>query len=60
MNEETSDYCDLICPYCGHRHIDMWESGLEIETETDWECGGCERTFTAIKSVLVSYEGRCK
>ena len=60
MVEETADYCDLICPYCNYHHRDMWEAGLEIETETEWECCKCDRTFIAIKEVTVMYIGKAK
>lgn len=38
----------------------MWESGLEVETETDWECCWCNKVFTAIKEVMITYVGKAK
>lgn len=60
MTDETYDPYYLVCPYCKHSHGDMWESGLQDDTEEDWECSGCGEVFIATKSVSITYEGRAK
>jgi hypothetical protein len=58
--DETYDSTYLICPYCGYQNGDMFESGLEDGTESDYECGGCDKVFTALFEIHHSYTGKPK
>ena len=46
MNEDT-----IVCPYCGHRHKDLFDWGPSIwqdDTQSEQECEACEKTFKLI------------
>lgn len=46
---------EITCPYCGNAFRDSWDVNLELDSDEEVECHLCERTFTVIKTVTVSY-----
>ena len=49
--ETTKHDCDntdnIKCPHCGYENQDSWEclSGWDQQTEQQFECGSCEKSF---------------
>lgn len=41
----------IICPFCGHEHIDSWEQTKSGE----FECEGCEKLFFVSVQVETTY-----
>lgn len=56
MPEKTRNYDVLECPWCGHKHKDMWEFGSQEDGEID--CYECSKRFWWSKGTIVSYTGR--
>lgn len=51
--EIDHEYTDeIVCPYCGHEQSDSWE--LKHNEGEDF-CGSCEKKFTYIRDISVSY-----
>lgn len=54
---------EITCPYCNYEFTDSWEvlSGYDGDSVEE-DCPECEKKFTAIKNVDVSYttRGLCK
>ena len=41
----------IVCPFCGHEHIDSWEQ----EESGNFECEECENVFYVSVQIEVSY-----
>ena len=41
---------EVICPWCGHKHIDSWEMGTG-----EYVCSKCEKPFYVEKEIEVYY-----
>jgi hypothetical protein len=47
---------DIVCPHCGHVHVDSWEWGGGEEGDwEDYECECCENKFNWSRHVKISY-----
>ena len=63
MSKEIEhDYTDeIVCPWCGYRYSDSWETDPGLQ-----ECKNCEKGFYAERNVEVTYStqkanyGTCK
>lgn len=42
---------NIICPWCGHKNSDSWES----DDNGEEECGECEQSYTYERIVTVEY-----
>ena len=54
---------DIICPYCGWKDTDSWESNLNHDGECETlECPDCYKKFLMTFNLRVSYtlNGLCK
>ena len=60
MSEFDTDYTrEITCPYCGYVFSDSWEYGPgDLEWDEDIDCGRCEKTFHASKTVSIDYSTR--
>ena len=52
--EETFNYDDFECPYCGVKETDSWE--YEKDEEFDIICNTCGKTYEAYAEISVTYK----
>ena len=47
----------VYCPHCAKEYLDVWETGLKPNGESEeLECGSCEKSFIVTAEVLFSTE----
>lgn len=47
---------EVICPYCGYEFSDSWEFSMKGDgDECEIDCDECNKKFTAIMDLTVSY-----
>jgi len=44
-----------VCPHCWAEMTDAWDLNLEEGSPMEVECGSCEKTYTVVKHVKVTY-----
>jgi transcription elongation factor Elf1 len=50
------EYTDnIVCPYCGHEHIDSWEYDCN---DAEAYCGGCGEEFSYERIIQINYTTR--
>ena len=47
---DCENTCEIVCPYCGHKHIDSWEM-----TAGEWDCVDCGKLFFVYRHVEITY-----
>lgn len=52
---------DAVCPYCGHKHEDMWDRSMgSNDGDSDkMVCDSCDRTFIVTVNTSISYTTDC-
>jgi DNA-directed RNA polymerase subunit RPC12/RpoP len=55
IGTETCDAECVVCPYCGHRHMDSGEYFNQAEEDTEIICVECDEPFEASRRVSVIY-----
>lgn len=53
--DEVMDDESIICPYCGHEHIDMSASPEGEEDDGQIVCEKCKRMFAWQRIVQIEY-----
>lgn len=43
---------EIVCPYCGHEHIDSWEQPDEVDS---FDCHECFMDFKMKRNVEITY-----
>lgn len=60
MNDEIETLCDdeVICPWCGHSHRDLFDMIKYEEGEERHECSMCEKPFELSTTIRYRFETR--
>lgn len=58
VNQKQTSGSDLICPFCGHRHMDSWE--LDDGSEHEYECASCGALLEYDTEVIRTITARLK
>jgi len=53
IDHECTEF--IVCPYCGHVHVDSWEWNGDDERERDGECEACGKPFRWTRHVSIKY-----
>lgn len=49
----TINTSEIICPHCGHEHLDSWE--IDLSYGPGMECDGCGKPFIVFRDEIVYY-----
>ena len=50
FNGDTSYTREVVCPHCGHEHMDSWEMD-----DGEYSCSDCDNEFEITRDVDVTY-----
>ena len=56
MDNQCSDECSVICPYCGHKYYPQAEDYCDEETKET--CDECRKTFLRWDETTVTHYTR--